>query len=139
MQKSMVFKLMLIAVTITLLCSKTVSSSAGTLSGIGEKSLTSISSLVASATKSTDDWYSTLKLGDVAVYNSIQATTYSQGTDGFYAQSNPWTVCMENDTTYMGQYVTVTQYVGQGIKLYAKRSVNASTTHSAYFDTWEYR
>lgn len=134
-------KLAATALALTGMFSGVVTASAGTLTGIGVKSIPSTenSMLVASATKTTADGYSNLTMGDITIYGTVQARTYSQNASGGYVASNPWTDCSGNSTTYMGQYVTTETYVGQGIRLYAMKTSVASQPYTADFTSWEYR
>lgn len=134
----MKMKITAIVFVMTLILSGTIESFAGTLTGMGEKLVKSTSILVASVNKTTADNYSYLTLGDVSIYDSINATTYSKQANGEYVQSNPWTICYEYTRTYMGQYVSLVANVGQGIRLYAKRASTATTSHTADFASWEY-
>lgn len=115
--------------------------SAGVLSGMGEINLyvSGSETTVATCTKTTTTKSSDLTLGYISIYDQIQAMTRSEKAGGDYIDSNPWTVCYENSTTYMGQYVSTETFVGQRIKLKAKKADFASRTYTADFTSWDYR
>lgn len=115
--------------------------SAGTETGMGVRSIPSDgnSKFVVTNNKTTADKYSNLTLGDITIYGTVQARTYSETSSGAIIGSNPWTDCSANSTVYMGQYITMETYVGQRISLYAKKTSNATQAYTADFTSWDFR
>ncbi len=129
------------ALALASMFSSVVPAAAGTLSGMGERSISSSSTsqIVGIATKTTDNQYSYLTMGDVSIYNYVQAMTGSETVSGAFIQSNPWTACYENSTIYMGQYISVEAYAGQRIMLFATKAGVATQAYTAEFTSWDYQ
>lgn len=91
-------------------------------------------------TKETSDRYSNLTLGDIIYYDQLQACTHSYVLEEkCFVQSNPLTVCYENSTTYLGQYVSVKTYAGQEIRLFGVKRDGVTERYFVNSYTWDYR
>lgn len=111
---------------------------AGTLTGIGFIRVASKPYISTIVQKSTADRCSDITLGNVSVYGSIQVTTYSEISANQFEQSNPWTICAANSSTYLGQYVSVEPKVGQKIYFLAKALESVSDVYDADIISWDY-
>lgn len=88
--------------------------------------------------KTTADRCSDITLGDVTIYGSIQVTTRSLLSGDTFIQSNPWTVCNANSSTYLGQYTSIEVWAGQRIFLLAKPLEYASDPYTADIISWDF-
>lgn len=109
---------------------------AGNASGFGEQNLPYKTSIYR---KTTNVGSSDLVLGDVSIYDQILACTYSQELGGTFIQSNPWTTCYEYSSTYLGQYVSMEAYVGQGIYLKTAQRSGVQEIYSVEIESWDYK
>lgn len=88
--------------------------------------------------KTTAERCSDITLGDVTIYGSIQVSTFSETSGDQYEQSNPWTVCPANSSTYLGQFVSTKVWVGQKIYFKAIPLSYASDPYTANIISWDY-
>lgn len=77
-------------------------------------------------------------LYDVSIYDQIMVSTYSEVQDSICIQSNPWTVCYEYDSVYLGQYVGIRAFVGQRIYLSSQQRDGVTESYAAEFARWDY-
>lgn len=113
--------------------------SAGVLSGIGTISVNSDGYVSRDEYKTTTNGSSTITFGDITIYKAAQVTTYCEKGPNEYEQSNPWTVCNANASTYLGWYVSIDAKIGQKVHFEVKPLSYASDSYTADITSWNYQ